>query len=108
MTAVKLILLVVVCIAGYTQGSTQNLHPFFDRSYGDDGVFMGASLVFFTYLGWDAIGNAAEEVRRPTVVCLCVSKDTLARTARWQGWAGWESGVREAYLCALLRHVAGS
>ena len=36
--------------------------PFFHPFYGADGVFLGAAMLFFTYVGFDAICNAAEEV----------------------------------------------
>ena len=112
MTAVKLILLVVVCIAGYTQGSTQWLLPFTDSSFGGDGIFMGASLVFFTFAGFDAIGNAAEEVRLPERVFVCVQRedtDTLAYIAWWTGVG--ERGAGGLPMCPVVtlpqvRHVA--
>ena len=40
-----------------------NYTPFLP--YGWSGVFSGAAIVFFAYLGFDAIANSAEEVRDP-------------------------------------------
>ena len=63
MTIVKLLLLVFVSIVGYTRGAVDNMSPFLDPNYGADGIFLGAASIFFAYTGFDAIGNAAEEVR---------------------------------------------
>jgi APA family basic amino acid/polyamine antiporter len=40
-----------------------NWHPFFPGGF--SGVWMGASLMFFAYIGFDAISTAAEECRDP-------------------------------------------
>jgi APA family basic amino acid/polyamine antiporter len=61
-TIIKLVLLVFVSIVGYIRGAVDNMSPFFDLNYGTDGIFLGAASIFFAYTGFDAIGNAAEEV----------------------------------------------
>lgn len=43
---------------------TANLTPFFG-DFGWRGVFNGAAIVFFSYIGFDAICNTAEEVKNP-------------------------------------------
>jgi basic amino acid/polyamine antiporter, APA family len=40
-----------------------NWHPF--MPYGWSGVFSGASVIFFAYIGFDAVSTAAEEVKNP-------------------------------------------
>ena len=40
-----------------------NYHPF--TPYGLTGVFQGAAMVFFAYLGFDAVASAAEETKNP-------------------------------------------
>lgn len=40
-----------------------NYHPF--TPYGITGIFEGAAMVFFAYLGFDAIASAAEETKNP-------------------------------------------
>src|SRR5580698_9909479 len=42
---------------------TDNYHPFAHHGLG--GVISGASIVFFTYVGFDAVSTAAEECKRP-------------------------------------------
>ena len=37
--------------------------------YGVDGLFLGAAIIFFTYIGFDAISNTAEEVGRLPACC---------------------------------------
>jgi APA family basic amino acid/polyamine antiporter len=43
--------------------NTQNYHPFAPN--GLAGVVSGASIVFFTYVGFDAVSTAAQECKRP-------------------------------------------
>jgi APA family basic amino acid/polyamine antiporter len=42
---------------------THNWHPFMPNGY--SGVLTGAAIVFFTYIGFDAVSTAAEECRNP-------------------------------------------
>ena len=42
---------------------SQNWHPFMPNGY--SGVLTGAAIVFFTYIGFDAVSTAAEECKRP-------------------------------------------
>ena len=71
MTIVKLLLLVMICIVGYANVSWtrdspspyDRMSPFLSPTYEVDGIFLGAASIFFAYTGFDAIGNAAEEVR---------------------------------------------
>ena len=56
-----MILLFIILVAKHVDPS--NYTPFLP--YGWSGVFSGAAIVFFAYLGFDAIANSAEEVRDP-------------------------------------------
>lgn len=58
---VGVILLFIVVGAFYVQ--PDNLTPI--APFGVGGILTGAALVFFAYLGFDAVSSAAEEVRNP-------------------------------------------
>jgi APA family basic amino acid/polyamine antiporter len=65
-TAAVLIKLAVVILfifvaAGHV--NTQNWEPF--MPFGFNGVIGGAALIFFAYIGFDAVSTAAEEARNP-------------------------------------------
>ena len=77
-TVVKVVLLVVVAIVGYTAGSASNMEPFLNPLWEEDGVFLGSSILFFCYVGFDALGTAAEEVGRRqgkhgSRACMCMA-----------------------------------
>lgn len=57
----SVIVLFIVLVAGRIDPA--NYHPFLP--FGWSGVFSGASVVFFAYLGFDAVANSAEEVVDP-------------------------------------------
>jgi basic amino acid/polyamine antiporter, APA family len=61
MTVVHLSLVVFVIIAAFTKADVSNAKPFMPFSY--RGIFDGASIVFFAYVGFDAIATTVEEVR---------------------------------------------
>src|SRR5262245_26659560 len=63
MVAVKLIVLAIFVIAGATHINTANYHPFAPNGF--TGIHHGAAIVFFAYIGFDAISTAAEETRNP-------------------------------------------
>ncbi|NDG03715.1 MAG: amino acid permease, partial [Synechococcaceae bacterium WBB_34_004] len=52
-----------VIVAGIPWVQPANWHPFFP--FGVSGVFQGAALIFFAYIGFDAVSTAAEEVKNP-------------------------------------------
>jgi APA family basic amino acid/polyamine antiporter len=49
--------------AGLSKVHAQNYHPFAPNGF--TGIHQGAAIVFFAYIGFDAISTAAEETRDP-------------------------------------------
>jgi APA family basic amino acid/polyamine antiporter len=66
---VLVVLLFIVFAAGYVH--TANWHPFVPANegpfgrYGASGVLQGATMVFFAYIGFDAVSTAAQEAKNP-------------------------------------------
>jgi len=63
MVAVKLIVLTLFIIMGAQHINTANYHPFAPNGF--TGIHQGAAIVFFAYIGFDAISTAAEETKNP-------------------------------------------
>jgi APA family basic amino acid/polyamine antiporter len=63
MVAVKLIVLALFIVMGTQHINTANYHPFAPNGF--KGVHQGAAIVFFAYIGFDAISTAAEETKNP-------------------------------------------
>jgi basic amino acid/polyamine antiporter, APA family len=60
---IKLVVLGLFVVAGLTHLSAKNYHPFMPNGF--TGIHQGAAIVFFAYIGFDAISTAAEETRNP-------------------------------------------
>ncbi len=60
---IKMLVVLLFIAIGIFHINPANWHPF--MPYGWNGVFTGASIVFFAYIGFDAVSTAAEEVRNP-------------------------------------------
>jgi APA family basic amino acid/polyamine antiporter len=63
MVMIKLVILIFFIYSGIKFVKPENWSPFMPNGIG--GVWVGASLIFFAYIGFDAISTAAEECRRP-------------------------------------------
>ncbi|HET9634552.1 MAG TPA: amino acid permease [Gemmatimonadaceae bacterium] len=63
MVAVKLIVLTLFIIMGAQHINSANYHPFAPNGF--TGIHQGAAIVFFAYIGFDAISTAAEETKNP-------------------------------------------
>jgi APA family basic amino acid/polyamine antiporter len=63
MVTIKLLVLALFIIAGATHLHASNYTPFAPNGF--RGVHQGAAIVFFAYIGFDAISTAAEETRNP-------------------------------------------
>jgi APA family basic amino acid/polyamine antiporter len=63
MVVIKLLALGLFIAVGATHLHGQNFHPFAPNGF--TGIHQGAAIVFFAYIGFDAISTAAEETRDP-------------------------------------------
>src|SRR3954468_8626275 len=63
MVAVKLIVLTLFIVMGLQHINPANYHPFAPNGF--TGIHQGAAIVFFAYIGFDAISTAAEETKNP-------------------------------------------
>lgn len=63
MVIVKLLVLALFVIVGVMHIDTANYTPFAPNGF--RGIHQGAAIVFFAYIGFDAISTAAEETKNP-------------------------------------------
>ncbi|WP_335939233.1 amino acid permease [Streptomyces sp. PTD5-9] len=80
MAILKIAILVLFCVIAFTAFRHGNLVPF--AAHGAGGITAGASLAFFSYIGFDAITTAGEEVRNPRrnipiAIMVCIGLVTL-------------------------------
>ncbi len=90
MVAIKLIVLTFFVIVCMKYVKPANWHPFAPNGF--TGILTGASIVFFAYIGFDAVSTTAEEARNPKrdmpigiigSLIICRSSPVSFRTARW-------------------------
>jgi APA family basic amino acid/polyamine antiporter len=63
MVAIKLVIIFFFIYSGFKYVKPENWTPFMPNGFG--GVWVGASLIFFAYIGFDAISTTAEECKNP-------------------------------------------
>jgi basic amino acid/polyamine antiporter, APA family len=63
MVVIKLMALTLFIVVGATHLHAENYTPFAPNGF--TGIHQGAAIVFFAYIGFDAISTAAEETRNP-------------------------------------------
>ncbi|HEY2016835.1 MAG TPA: amino acid permease [Bryobacteraceae bacterium] len=63
MVIIKLLALSLFVVVGVTHLKSANYHPFAPNGF--TGIHHGAAIVFFAYIGFDAISTAAEETLNP-------------------------------------------
>jgi len=61
----QVIIVIIVIFAGAFEVDVSNWSPFAPN--GLKAIFTGATVVFFAYVGFDAVANSAEESKRPQV-----------------------------------------
>ena len=64
MVVIKLLALALFIVVGATHLQPENYRPFAPNGF--TGIHQGAAIVFFAYIGFDAISTAAEETRDPS------------------------------------------
>ena len=68
---IKLIVVMLVIFVGLQHINWDNLHPFIPENtgtygeYGYSGIIRASAVVFFAYIGFDAVSTAAQEARNP-------------------------------------------
>src|SRR5437868_10481268 len=68
---IKLVVLTLFIAVGAHYVNTANLHPFIPAntgtfgSFGWSGIVRGAGIIFFAYIGFDAVSTASQEARNP-------------------------------------------
>jgi amino acid transporter len=115
MVSIKIAVLVLFIVIGVTGWSSDNTTPFSPE--GVTGITSAAGLIFFSYIGLDAVSTAGEEVKNPrrnlplailialvTVTTLYILVTIVAVGA--QPAAAF--GGQEAGLSAILEDVTGS
>ncbi len=60
---IKLAVIVLFIAVGMTHVNTDNWHPFLP--FGAQGIVNGAGLIFFAFIGFDAVSTAGDEAKNP-------------------------------------------
>ena len=63
MVVIKIVAIALFCFGAASAVKVENWKPFAPNGF--SGILTGASIVFFTYIGFDSISTAAEECKRP-------------------------------------------
>jgi APA family basic amino acid/polyamine antiporter len=63
MVGIKLVVLTFFIVISFVNFSSKNLHPF--MPHGFHSVTAAAAIIFFAYIGFDAVSTGAEEARNP-------------------------------------------
>ncbi|XP_050237236.1 cationic amino acid transporter 9, chloroplastic [Mercurialis annua] len=63
MTVTKVVIVIVIIFVGSFEVDVSNWSPFAPN--GVKAILTGATVVFFAYVGFDAVANSAEEAKRP-------------------------------------------
>jgi APA family basic amino acid/polyamine antiporter len=115
MVVIKLAVLVLFIVIGVTGWDAANFTPFAPSGF--SGVMTAAGVIFFSFIGLDAVSTAGEEVKNPrrnmplaimialvVVTGLYIAVSLVALGA--QPASGFEE--QEAGLAAILQNITGS
>ena len=115
MVLIKLGVLVLFILVGVTGWDSDNLSDF--APFGLGGVMTGASIIFFSYIGLDAVSTAGEEVKNPRrnlplaiLIALVVvtSIYVLVAIVAVAAQPAADFDGQEAGLAAILEDVTGA
>jgi APA family basic amino acid/polyamine antiporter len=115
MVLVKLAVLALFIVVGFSAFSANNLEPF--APFGVAGIGVAASSIFFSYIGLDAVSTAGEEVHNPRrTLPLAIVFATIIVTTFYvlvalagigaQPYQQFEG--QEAGLAVIMRNITGS
>ncbi|MGH9349157.1 MAG: amino acid permease [Vicinamibacterales bacterium] len=68
---IKVVVVLMVIAAGFVFFNTPHFTPFIPENsgtfgeYGISGIFRGAAIIFFAYIGFDAVSTSAQEAKNP-------------------------------------------
>ena len=65
-TTVSLMIIIFVVGASAPNIDMENYTPFFPKEYGISNMFRGTSIVFFSYLGFEAMATVSEDSKNPS------------------------------------------
>jgi len=109
--AVKIAVILLFVFVASRAVHTANWHPFLPNGY--SGLMSGAAIVFFTYIGFDAVSTAAEECHRPQrdmplgiFITLAVCAILYASVALvLTGIANWSTLANDAPVANALKAI---
>jgi APA family basic amino acid/polyamine antiporter len=115
MVIIKVAVLILFAIIGFTAFSAENFAPF--APFGAAGIGVAASSIFFTFIGLDAVSTAGEEVHNPrrnlplaivfaTIIVTTVYVLVALAGVGAQPYQQFEG--QEAGLAVILRNITGS
>jgi APA family basic amino acid/polyamine antiporter len=97
--AIKLAVVVMFVVLGAFYIDTKNWHPFIPEAtapgvYGWGGIFRAASIIFFAYVGFEAVSTAAQEAKDPQKdMPFGILMSLLICTLLYMGVAGVLTGI---------------
>lgn len=115
MAVLKIGVLILFCVIAFTAFKDGNLSPF--AAQGVAGITSGASLAFFSYIGFDAVTTAGEEVKNPrrnipAAILICIGVVTvlycLVALAAIGALSADDVADKPAALSLIVDRVTGS